>query len=552
MDTIFSRVNSSHEAASRFVVTVGRVMVLLSLVGFASEVQATKCGPGMLTYAVYDANGNQAAGIRCVRLVWAKPGDNYTSTFNWYGEGAWGAATYRHLGYAYNAWELPFALAADVFGNGESYNGGTFSNLQFSIVGAWPSPSEIRVTGGWLETWRLVESVDYVPLPRPVTCGPNFATYVAGDSTGIKGGGIRCSGAGGWLGFGDWDGVSYLDVFTSSYAGDSDQVVGLCDPAFGNACNAAGAVYLNRRQGPPWFDAFQISGARSEVWTRANTAMYDSTYRAPFCGANGAACVSGGALRGRSAQGPEANAPNTVDACPDGPAGSYHSDESIDSLAVTTLDGSSLQFGRTVRIDVRVWAHSGYQADRLDLFYSPSASNPTWTLIGTQTPVAPGESTMSAIYTLPYGSTTQAIRAQFRYGGSPEACTNGVFNDRDDLVFSVRPNDRLLPGEFLSVDQKIVSADGRWTLIMQGDGNLVLYDRAGKAYWSSKTSGHYDVDVVEMQRDGNLVIHTTGGKALWTTNTFGAGSTLVMQDDANLVIYNAEGKALWSSKTCCH
>ncbi|WP_246070392.1 hypothetical protein [Paenibacillus kobensis] len=48
-----------------------------------------------------------------------------------------------------------------------------------------------------------------------------------------------------------------------------------------------------------------------------------------------------------------------------------------------------------------------------------------------------------------------------------------------------------------------------------------------------------------------VVVTTTTPVAIWASNTggTGAGNTLVMQDDGNLVIYNATGKALWSSGT---
>ena len=61
---------------------------------------------------------------------------------------------------------------------------------------------------------------------------------------------------------------------------------------------------------------------------------------------------------------------------------------------------------------------------------------------------------------------------------------------------------RLLPGAQLTAGAFLRSADRRLTMVMQGDGNLVLY-RDGPAVWSSGTSG--DGLRAVMQYDGNFV-----------------------------------------------
>jgi hypothetical protein len=102
--------------------------------------------------------------------------------------------------------------------------------------------------------------------------------------------------------------------------------------------------------------------------------------------------------------------------------------------------------------------------------------------------------------------------------------------------------------ESLGADQGKSSCDGRFTLVQQGDGNLVLYQAGGKALWSTGTAGT-DGRVTVMQGDGNLVVYTPAGKYLWASNTAGhPGATLAIQDDGNVVIY-ADGKALWNTGT---
>lgn len=107
---------------------------------------------------------------------------------------------------------------------------------------------------------------------------------------------------------------------------------------------------------------------------------------------------------------------------------------------------------------------------------------------------------------------------------------------------TVAVTDTLAPGTTLEPGQFVVSADGKYRLIMQGDGNLVAYGPAG-AVWATYTNGPNRRAV--MQGDGNLVIYE-GSKALWNSQTGGfAGSRLVMQTDGNVVIYEGS-RAIWS------
>ncbi|WNG50713.1 M20/M25/M40 family metallo-hydrolase [Archangium minus] len=169
-----------------------------------------------------------------------------------------------------------------------------------------------------------------------------------------------------------------------------------------------------------------------------NTATYDATLKAPKCAAAGTGCDSGTLLNGRGGVGPEVNRPNTINAsCTDGISGSYHSDESNDRLKVTTTDGTNLAAGKQVKVEATVWAYST-TADTLDLYYSASASSPSWKLIGSYKPSSTGATTISATYTLPTGSL-QAIRANFRYQGSmASTCSTGAYDDHDDLIFTVQ------------------------------------------------------------------------------------------------------------------
>lgn len=102
----------------------------------------------------------------------------------------------------------------------------------------------------------------------------------------------------------------------------------------------------------------------------------------------------------------------------------------------------------------------------------------------------------------------------------------------------------------LAKNGSIVSKDGRYKLVLQEDGNVVLY-KGKTAVWSTKTQGKA-VTKLTMQTDGNLVLYGFANKAVWSSKSVkGTAHTykLFIQNDGNLVIYNSRGKATWSSKT---
>jgi hypothetical protein len=187
------------------------------------------------------------------------------------------------------------------------------------------------------------------------------------------------------------------------------------------------------------------------------TAVYDSTLKAPKCVNAGSGCDSGPSLllgRDTMSGGAEPNQPNTIhNSCADGTSGTFHSDESNDRIVVATTDGSALAAGKTVKVSATVWAYSSNTSDALDLYSAANANSPSWVLIATIVPPAAGAQTLSATYTLPSGSL-QAVRANFRYQGSPSSCSTGAYDDHDDLIFAVGAG---APGFTVSASPSAVS-----------------------------------------------------------------------------------------------
>lgn len=123
------------------------------------------------------------------------------------------------------------------------------------------------------------------------------------------------------------------------------------------------------------------------------------------------------------------------------------------------------------------------------------------------------------------------------------APTNGATLSRGTGVGTITDSGQLI----LYAGQSIWSADGRFQLIMQTDGNLVLYGPDGYM-WATGTNGGSDRWMV-MQSDGNLVVYNGANQALWHTGTQHAGARLVLQNDGNLVIFNTANAPIWQTST---
>jgi hypothetical protein len=106
------------------------------------------------------------------------------------------------------------------------------------------------------------------------------------------------------------------------------------------------------------------------------------------------------------------------------------------------------------------------------------------------------------------------------------------------------------------------SYDQRFNLVMQTDGNLVLYQPgyqaqgSGTALWSSNTA-HQGVNGGANNyavMDGRLCVHDGNGAYLWCTNNLEPANYLSVQTDGNPVLYEAggQGQEVWTSNTCCH
>jgi len=103
--------------------------------------------------------------------------------------------------------------------------------------------------------------------------------------------------------------------------------------------------------------------------------------------------------------------------------------------------------------------------------------------------------------------------------------------------------------ERLNPDEKLTSSNGRFTAVLQTDGNFVVYE-GSKPLWASGTSGIGNGAHVINQTDDNLVVYDHSGVPKWASGTSGRGGSahLSIQDDGNLVLYEGS-TAIWASNT---
>jgi hypothetical protein len=74
-------------------------------------------------------------------------------------------------------------------------------------------------------------------------------------------------------------------------------------------------------------------------------------------------------------------------------------------------------------------------------------------------------------------------------------------------------------------------------LVLQNDGNLVLYSARGRQCWIAGTfaTGHH----ATYQNDGNFVVYTSGGVAVWSSGTAGrSGSTVDINSAGRVYVGN--------------
>lgn len=103
-------------------------------------------------------------------------------------------------------------------------------------------------------------------------------------------------------------------------------------------------------------------------------------------------------------------------------------------------------------------------------------------------------------------------------------------------------NGRLNKGETLVKGQGIFSKNGKWLLVLQLDGNLLLYNNQVPIWSSSTETGSRFV----MEENGNVILYDDQGKVLFSTST-NNGQHFELLNTGFMVVYDFNGKSIWSS-----
>ncbi|XP_004363750.1 hypothetical protein CAOG_02911 [Capsaspora owczarzaki ATCC 30864] len=87
---------------------------------------------------------------------------------------------------------------------------------------------------------------------------------------------------------------------------------------------------------------------------------------------------------------------------------------------------------------------------------------------------------------------------------------------------------------------RLVSQSGKLVMLVQEDGNVVIYGPGNTALWSTRTNGHGQGPFrLVMQDDCNLVLRDKNNLATWTSDTAGKGvypCTIELYDDGPVII----------------
>ena len=109
-------------------------------------------------------------------------------------------------------------------------------------------------------------------------------------------------------------------------------------------------------------------------------------------------------------------------------------------------------------------------------------------------------------------------------------------------------SDWLQPGDYLSRGDSMISRDGRYEMVLGTDGDIVLsrIDGERAVLWRSKTKDLGGIRLV-MGYDGNVVLRDRKSNVVFSTKTsWDQPGKLVLQGDGNLVLFDKD-KPIWGS-----
>lgn len=154
---------------------------------------------------------------------------------------------------------------------------------------------------------------------------------------------------------------------------------------------------------------------------------------------------------------------------------------------------------------------------------------------------------VSATQSYSYDALGRVSVACHALGGDGERATYSHDNADNRTMYADIKTDILVPQ-----NSGVSSPNKRFTLWMQPDSNLVLYDTNSTSYWSSSTVGK-GANRAYFQSDGNLVLYDASGNGVWSTNTSTSYcAVLAVANDGNVTITRPDGTIAWQTNTGGH
>ena len=105
--------------------------------------------------------------------------------------------------------------------------------------------------------------------------------------------------------------------------------------------------------------------------------------------------------------------------------------------------------------------------------------------------------------------------------------------------------DRLVPGQRLAAGQQITSRQGKYSFVLDGNGDLSIRSAGGGAIWKKAGGAGARLDLTT---GGNLRLLKADGTLVWHNEVSSSCATVVVQDDGRVVALSG-GKIVWAIPT---
>jgi len=130
---------------------------------------------------------------------------------------------------------------------------------------------------------------------------------------------------------------------------------------------------------------------------------------------------------------------------------------------------------------------------------------------------------------------------QIKDNGSLTYGNDSTTSWQTNWTTSLVSRDNLVVDDTLFRGQQMWSANGKYLLIFQNDGNLVQYGPRGVQWATNIPRGYFLIQ----QGDGNLVAYDSNGAPVWASHRSGPDTTTYVQGDGNIVTYGSRG-VVWA------